>query len=66
MSDLFEQWRLIKSDEELEHQSRAAAINDAAQEAVVHATRPGVSHHELSEIGYAAAQGWVATPPTST
>ena len=56
VTDLYEQWRLIKSDEELEHQRRGAAINDVAQEAIVQATKPGVSHHELSEIGYAAAQ----------
>jgi Xaa-Pro aminopeptidase len=56
VSELYERWRLIKSEEELDHQRRAAAINDAAQEAVVQATKPGVSHHELSEIGYASAQ----------
>jgi Xaa-Pro aminopeptidase len=56
VTDLYESWRLIKGDEELEHQQRGALINDAAQEAVVRATRPGVSHHELSEIGYATAQ----------
>lgn len=56
VSELYEQWRLIKSDEELQHQRRAAAINDSAQESIVRATHIGVSHHELSEIGYAAAQ----------
>jgi Xaa-Pro aminopeptidase len=56
VSELYEQWRLIKSPEELDHQRRAASINDAAQEAVVQATRPGVRHHDLSEIGYATAQ----------
>jgi Xaa-Pro dipeptidase len=56
VTELYERWRLIKSDEELEHQRRGASINDAAQEAVVNATRPGVSHHELSEVGYATAQ----------
>jgi Xaa-Pro aminopeptidase len=56
VSELYEQWRLLKSDEELEHQRRAASINDAAQEAIVQATKPGVRHHDLSEIGYATAQ----------
>jgi Xaa-Pro aminopeptidase len=56
VTELYERWRLIKSVEELEHQRRGASINDAAQEAVVRATRPGISHHELSEIGYATAQ----------
>jgi Xaa-Pro aminopeptidase len=56
VTDLYERWRLIKSDEELEHQKRGASINDAAQEAVVQATRTGVTHHQLSEIGYATAQ----------
>ncbi len=56
VTDLYEQWRLIKSDEELEHQKRGASINDVAQEAIVQATKAGVSHHELSEVGYATAQ----------
>jgi Xaa-Pro aminopeptidase len=56
VTELYERWRLIKSDEELEHQKRGASINDAAQEAVVKATKPGVTHHELSEVGYATAQ----------
>jgi len=56
VTDLYERWRLIKSDEELEHQRRGASINDVAQEAILQATKVGVSHHELSEVGYAAAQ----------
>ncbi|MTD53695.1 M24 family metallopeptidase [Amycolatopsis pithecellobii] len=56
VTELYEQWRLIKSAEELEHQRRGASINDAAQEAIIQATKPGVSHHELSEAGYATAQ----------
>jgi Xaa-Pro aminopeptidase len=55
VSDLYEQWRLIKSDEELAHQRQAAWINDSAQEAVVSATKPGIRHSELSEIGYAVS-----------
>lgn len=56
VTELYERWKLVKSEEEVDHQRRGAAINDAAQEAVVAATRPGISHHELSEIGYATAQ----------
>lgn len=56
VTDLYEQWRLIKGEEELEHQRRGASINDVAQEAIVRATRSGVSHHDLSEVGYATAQ----------
>ena len=55
VSDLYEQWRLIKSDEELAHQKHAASINDSAQEAVVSATKPGIRHSELSDIGYAVS-----------
>src|SRR5581483_2483649 len=49
VSEQFERWRLIKSDEEIEHLRIAASINDAAQEAVVQATRPGITHSELSD-----------------
>jgi Xaa-Pro dipeptidase len=55
VSDLYEQWRLIKSDEEVAHQRRAASINDAAQEAIIQATKPGMTHSGLSDIGYAAS-----------
>lgn len=56
VSGLYERWRLVKSPEELEHLRRGAAITDVAQEAIVQATRPGISHHELSEIGFITAQ----------
>lgn len=56
VSDLYEQWRLVKSEEELEHLRCGAAITDIAQEAIFQATKPGVSHHELSEIGFTTAQ----------
>jgi ectoine hydrolase len=56
VTELYERWRLVKSDEEIEHQRRGASITDAAQEAIVQATRPGVTHHQLSEVGYATAQ----------
>lgn len=56
VTDLYEQWRLIKSDEEVTHQRRGAGITDVAQEAIVSATRPGITHHELSDIGYTASQ----------
>ncbi len=55
VSDRYERWRLIKSDEEVEHQRRGASINDAAQEAVVQATKLGVTHSELSDVGYAVS-----------
>jgi len=55
VSEQFERWRLIKSDEEIENLKIAASINDAAQEAVVQATRPGITHSELSDVGYAVS-----------
>lgn len=55
VGELYERWRLIKSDEELEHQRRGAAINDAAQEAIIAATKPGITHSELSDVGYAVS-----------
>jgi ectoine hydrolase len=56
VTELYERWRLIKSQEEIAHQQRGASITDTAQEAIVQATRPGVTHHQLSEVGYATAQ----------
>ena len=50
VTDWFEGFRLIKSEEEIERMRRAGALTDAGHEAVLAATRPGVRHADLRAV----------------
>ena len=50
VSEWYECIRSVKSEEEIALIERAAALNDLCHEAVVHATRPGMSHADLRRV----------------
>ncbi|MCP4750076.1 MAG: aminopeptidase P family protein [Proteobacteria bacterium] len=50
VSEWYEGIRAIKSEEEIRLIERAATISDICHEAVVHATRPGVSHADVRRV----------------
>jgi len=50
VSEWYETIRSLKSKEELELIERAARITDICHEALVHATRPGVSHADVRRV----------------
>lgn len=50
VTEMYENLRLVKSEEEIRYMERGAAMTDLAHEEVFLATRPGVRHSELHEI----------------
>lgn len=50
VSEWYESIRALKSEEEIRLLERAAELTDICHEAVVHATRPGVSHADVRRV----------------
>ena len=50
VTDWFEGFRLLKSEEEIARMRQAGALTDAGHDAVIAATRPGIRHADLRTV----------------